>query len=157
MRSPRSSAGHRRRPASSRAGRDDGSRAHPVPDVELDGQWAVVEAFLAAARGGDFERLVAVLDPDVVLRSYGGPSRPALDNLAHGAETIAAQALGFRRFADSSTRVLVNGVPGGIAWSPDGTPFAVLSLTVRGGRIVAIDILADPDRLAHLDLTMVTR
>ena len=127
----------------------------PVPDVELDGQWAVVEAFLAAARGGDFERLVAILDPDVTLRSYGGPTRPMLDSLVHGAQPVASQALTFRRFADSSTRVLVNGIPGGVAWQPDGTPFAVLSLTVRGGRIVAIDILADPDRLAHLDLTMV--
>ena len=127
----------------------------PVPDVELDGQWAVVEAFLAAARGGDFERLVAILDPDVTLRSYGGPTRPMLDSLVHGAEPVASQAMTFRRFADSSTRVLVNGIPGGVAWQPDGTPFAVLSLTVRGGRIVAIDILADPDRLAHLDLTMV--
>ena len=127
----------------------------PVPDVELDGQWAVVEAFLAAARGGDFERLVAILDPDVTLRSYGGPTRPMLDSLVHGAQPVASQAMSFRRFADSSTLVLVNGIPGGVAWQPDGTPFAVLSLTVRGGRIVAIDILADPDRLAHLDLTMV--
>lgn len=59
----------------------------------------------------------------------------------------------FRRFAASATRVLVNGIPGGVAWSPDGRPFAVLALTVQRGRIVAIDVLADPDRLARLDLT----
>ena len=127
----------------------------PVPDVDLDGQWEVAEAFLAAARDGDFERLVAVLDPDVVLRSDGGAARPQLDQLLHGARAVAAQAFAFRRYAESSTRVLVNGVPGGIAWSPDGTPFSVVALTVRGDRIVAIDVLADPDRLRELDLTLI--
>lgn len=127
----------------------------PVPDVDLDGQWAVAEAFLAAARDGDFERLVAVLDPDVVLRSDGGAARPQLDQLVHGARAVAAQAFAFRRYTESSTRVLVNGVPGGIAWSPDGTPFSVVALTVRGDRIVAIDVLADPDRLRELDLTLI--
>jgi RNA polymerase sigma factor (sigma-70 family) len=125
----------------------------PVPDVDLDGQWAVVDAFLAAARAGDFERLLAVLDPDVVLRSDGGAARPALASLVHGARTVAEQAMTFRQFAANATRVLVNGVPGGVAWGPDGSPFAVLSLTVRGGRIVAIDVLADPDRLGRLDLS----
>jgi hypothetical protein len=61
----------------------------------------------------------------------------------------------FRRFAETATRVLVNGIPGGVAWAPDGSPFAVVALTVKGGRIVAIDILADPDRLGRLDLTEV--
>ena len=61
----------------------------------------------------------------------------------------------FRRFAETATRILVNGVPGGVAWAPDGSPFAVVALTVKGGRIVAIDILADPDRLGQLDLTVV--
>ena len=127
----------------------------PVPDVDLAGQWAVVDAFLAAARAGDFERLLAVLDPDVVLRSDGGLGRPGLVSLITGAEAIASQAMSFRRFVETATRVLVNGVPGGITWAPDGRPFSVLALTVRGGRIVAIDILADPERLAQLDLTMV--
>ena len=127
----------------------------PVPDVDLDGQWAVVDAFLAAARDGDFERLLAVLDPDVVLRSDGGAARPALTTLVRGAQTVATQALAFRRLADTATRVLVNGIPGGVAWAPDGTPFSVVALTVKGGRIAAIDILADPDRLGELDLTVV--
>jgi hypothetical protein len=61
----------------------------------------------------------------------------------------------FRRFADSATRILVNGIPGGVAWAPDGSPFAVLALTVKGGRIVEIDVLADPDRLRRLDLALV--
>ena len=127
----------------------------PVPDVDLDGQWAVANAFLAAARDGDFERLVAVLDPDVVLRSDGGVARPGLVSLVHGAEAVAGQAMTFRRFAETATRILVNGVPGGVAWAPDGSPFSVVALTVRGGRIVAIDVLADPDRLGELDLTVV--
>jgi RNA polymerase sigma-70 factor (ECF subfamily) len=127
----------------------------PVPDVDLDDQWAVADAFLAAARDGDFERLVAVLDPDVVVRSDGGAARPELVSLVRGAQAVAGQAMSFRRFADTSTRVLVNGLPGGVAWSPDGSPFAVVALTVRGRKIVAIDILADPDRLARLDLTEV--
>ena len=127
----------------------------PVPDVDLAGQWAVVDAFLAAAREGDFERLVAVLDPEVVLRSDGGVARPDLVTFVRGAQDVAQGAMTFRRFAESATRVLVNGLPGGVAWSPDGSPFAVVALTVNGGRIVAIDILADPERLARLDLTVV--
>jgi len=127
----------------------------PVPDVDLDGQWAVADAFLAAARDGDFEGLLAVLDPEVVVRSDGGVARPSLASLVRGARAVAEQAVLFRRFAETSTRILVNGVPGGVAWAPDGSPFAVLALTVRGGRIVAIDVLADPDRLGQLDLTVV--
>jgi RNA polymerase sigma factor (sigma-70 family) len=128
----------------------------PVPDVDLHGQWAVVNAFLAAARAGDFERLLAVLDPDVVLRSDGGVGRPDLVTLIRGAQAVAEGAMTFRRFAETATRILVNGAPGGVAWSPDGSPFAVVALTVNRGRIVAIDILADPDRLRRLDLTEVT-
>ena len=130
-------------------------RGAPVPDVDLDGQWLVVEAFLAAARAGDFERLLAVLDPAVELRSDGGRARPDLMSLVRGAEAVARRAMTFRRFAETSTRVLVNGIPGGVAWTPDGRPFAVLAVTVGGGKIVRIDVLADPDRLEQLDLTPV--
>lgn len=129
----------------------------PVPDVDLSAQWTVVEAFLAAAREGDFAGLVAVLDPDVVVRADGGPRRPTLSAVTRGAPEAAGQALLFRQFAGNATRVLVNGVPGGIAWKPDGTPFAVLALTVTGGRIAAIDVLTDPDRLAGLDLSSIRR
>jgi RNA polymerase sigma-70 factor (ECF subfamily) len=127
----------------------------PVPDADLRGQWAVADAFLAAARDGDFERLLAVLDPNVVVRSDGGVARPGLMSLVRGAQAVAEQAMSFRQFAETASRVLVNGIPGGVAWAPDGTPFAVVALTVSGGRIVAIDVLADPDRLARLDLTVV--
>ena len=126
----------------------------PVPDVDLHGQWAVVDAFLEAARAGNFERLLAVLDPDVVLRSDGGAARPRLTSLVRGASAVAERAMGFRRFAGTSTRALANGIPAGVAWAPDGSPLAVVALTVRGGRIVAIDVLADPVRLEKLDLTV---
>jgi RNA polymerase sigma-70 factor (ECF subfamily) len=127
-----------------------------VPDTDLGRQREVVDAFFAAARHGDFDALVAVLDPEVVLRSDGGVARPGLTTLVRGAQTVATQAMAFRRFTESATRVLVNGIPGGVAWAPDGSPFSVVAVTVKGGRIVAIDILADPDRLAQLDLTVVT-
>jgi RNA polymerase sigma factor (sigma-70 family) len=148
---------------SSTAARQLASRARrrvqgaPVPDVDLDGQWAVVDAFLAASRAGDFGRLIAVLDPDVELRVDGGDARSGIATLARGADTVAAQAMLYRRFAESATRVLVNGVPGAVAWTNDGRPFAVVAATVRGGRIASMDILADPDRLAELDLTEVAR
>src|SRR5689334_17813284 len=98
-------------------------RGAPVPDSDLVGQWAVVEAFLAASRDGDFERLIALLDPDVVLRSDGGIAQPSLDAFLRGATRVASQAFAFRRLAETAARALVNGVPGGIAWTPDGRPF----------------------------------
>jgi RNA polymerase sigma-70 factor (ECF subfamily) len=125
----------------------------PVPDAALDGQWAVADAFLAAARGGDFGRLLAVLDPQVVLRSDGGVARPDLASLVRGARAVAEQAVLFRRFAETATPVLVNGVPGGVARTPHGRPFAIVALTVKGGLIAEIDVLADPERLAGLDLS----
>lgn len=127
----------------------------PVPDTDLDGQRAVVDAFLAAAREGDFERLLDVLDPDVVLRSDGGPTRPELVSVVRGSEAVAGRALMFARFGETARYVLVNGALGSITWTPGGEPFAVGGFTVRGGRIVAIDILADPERLRQLDLTLV--
>jgi RNA polymerase sigma-70 factor (ECF subfamily) len=127
-------------------------RGAPVPDADLDGQWVVVDAFLAAARAGDFERLLAVLDPDVVLRADAGASRPGMTRLIRGARAVAGQALTFRRFGETAERVLVNGKPGGIARTPDGRPFAVVAITVADARIAWIDVLADPDRLARLDL-----
>ncbi|HYH93518.1 MAG TPA: sigma-70 family RNA polymerase sigma factor [Candidatus Saccharimonadales bacterium] len=126
-----------------------------VPDADLEGQWAVVDAFLAASRDGDFGRLLAALDPDVTLRSDGGTSRPGLVTLVRGAQAVATNAMTFRRVATSATRTLVNGLPGGVAWAPDGRPFAVLSFTVVAGRIVEIDVLADPERLARLHLEAV--
>ena len=124
----------------------------PVPDADLDGQWAVVDAFLAASRDGDFERLLDALDPDVTLRSDGGTARPGLVTFVRGAKAVATNAMTFRGVAANATRTLVNGAPGGVAWTPDGRLFAVISFTVARGRIVEIDVLADPVRLASLDL-----
>ena len=95
----------------------------PVPDVDLDGQWAVVDAFLAAARDGDFERLLAVLDPDVVAplrRRRGAAGLWSRSSAAR--RPWRRRRCRFRRFAETATRVLVNGLPGGVAWSPDGQP-----------------------------------
>jgi RNA polymerase sigma-70 factor (ECF subfamily) len=126
-------------------------RAAPSPDADLSAQWEVVDAFLAASRGGDFQALVAVLDPDVVLRADGGLR--AISSHVQGAETVASQALTWSRVDLTLHRALVNGAPGFIALR-DGRPFSVGAFTVRGGRIVEFDILADPDRLSQLDLTV---
>jgi len=124
-----------------------------VPDVDISGQWEVVNAFLAAARSGDFEGLLAVLDPDVVVRSQDGRERVL--NEARGAHAVASRAATFSRFAAISKPALVNGVAGIVAWGADGKPFSVMAFTVVGRRIVAIDSLTDPERLAKLDLTAI--
>jgi RNA polymerase sigma factor (sigma-70 family) len=125
--------------------------AAPIPDVDLTQQRKVADAFLAAVRGGDFESLLAVLDPDVVLRSDHIPA--GLKEI-RGARTVAEQALMFSRFAESVQPVLVNGAAGIVSWLPGGQPFSVMGFTVRGGRIVEIDVLRDRDRLSRLDLTV---
>jgi RNA polymerase sigma-70 factor (ECF subfamily) len=123
----------------------------PSPDADLTTQWKVVDAFVAAARSGDFEALVAVLDPDVVLNADAGPT--GFSRHARGAETVASQALMWSRVDLTMRRALVNGAAGMVSLR-DGRPFSVGALTVRGGRLVEIDILADPERLARLDLTV---
>ena len=123
----------------------------PVPDVDLGTQWEVVEAFLAAARNGDFDGLVAVLDPDVVLRADGGLT--GLSRYVRGAEAVAGQAGMWSRVALTLRRALVNGNVG-LVTTRDGRPFSVVAVTISGGKIVEIDILADPDRLARLDLAV---
>jgi len=127
--------------------------AAPTPDADLRRQREVVDAFFAAARDGDFEGLVAVLDPDVVLRSDGGAARPAASHVVHGAEAVARRAMTFARLAPFVRPALVNGAAG-VVVAPRGRPFSVMAFTVRNGRIVAIDGLADPDRLKELDLTV---
>jgi RNA polymerase sigma factor (sigma-70 family) len=123
------------------------------PDADPVAQREVVDAFFAAAREGDFDALVAVLDPDVVLRSDGGTARPGATHEVHGASTVAERALTFARLAPYVRPALVNGVAG-VVVAPQGRPFSVMAFTVAGGRIVAIDALADPERLARLDLTV---
>jgi RNA polymerase sigma factor (sigma-70 family) len=124
--------------------------AAPAPDADLRAQWEVVEAFQAAAQKGDFEALVAVLHPEVVLRADGGAT--GLSRHLQGAEAVAGQALFWERQVDLVLRrALVNGVPGVVAIR-DGRPFSVGAFTVKNGRIVEIDFLADPERVARLDL-----
>ena len=120
-------------------------------DVDLPRQWQVVDAFLAASREGDFDALLAVLDPNVVVRADFGARRATPTGEVRGARKVAAQALTFRHLAPSAHRVIVNGGAGAVAFA-EGRPFALLGFTVRGGRIVEIDILGDPRRLDQLDL-----
>ena len=120
-----------------------------VPDADLNAQWEVVEAFLAAARKGDFDALVAVLDPDAVLRADGGLT--GLSQQVQGAETVASQALLWSRVDLTMRRALINGAAGIVAFL-HGRPFSIAAVTVKNGKIVEIDFLADPQRIARLDL-----
>ena len=122
-----------------------------VPDTDLARQRELVDAFMAASRDGDFEGLLAVLDPDVVVRADSGAGIPGE---LRGAATVARNAQAFHRLGLLTRPALVNGVAGAVALHDDGSPFSVGAFTVRGGRIVAIDFLADPVRLAGLDLTV---
>ncbi|MEU6040244.1 nuclear transport factor 2 family protein [Actinomadura sp. NPDC047616] len=123
------------------------------PDPDPVAQRRLVEAFLAAARGGDLDGLLAVLDPDVVLRADSGGTFPGGVRTLRGARAVAGQAATFRRMATASVtrHALVNGTAG-LVNTIDGRLISIMSFTVAGDRIVAIDILSDPDRLARLDL-----
>jgi RNA polymerase sigma-70 factor (ECF subfamily) len=123
--------------------------ADPVPDADFDQQRQVVEAFIAAAREGDFDRLVNVLHPDVVLRADYGAARDSIE--VRGAEAVIARARSFSTMGAEGHMVRVNGGIGTVAFL-DGVPISVGAVQVRAGRIVAIDFLADPVRLAELDL-----
>jgi RNA polymerase sigma-70 factor (ECF subfamily) len=127
--------------------------ANAVADADLASQWEVVDAFRAASRGGDFGALLAVLDPDVVLRADYGAA--GASKALRGARAVAGQALAFKRFAPFARPALVNGAPGTVTVPPGGDPLAVMGFTVARGRIVEIDILADPERLRRLDLAAV--
>ena len=124
-----------------------------VPDADLGRQRAAVDAFFAAARVGDFEALVAVLDPDVVFRSDGGDLRPALSGVTQGASQVARGAIAFAT-PDAVHPALVNGAAG-VVTVVDGHPFSVMAFTVANGKIVAIDVLADPDRIERLNVTAI--
>lgn len=124
--------------------------AAPAADTDNARKRDVVNAFLTASRGGDFEALLAVLDPDVVARSDGGTLVPSI--LRRGAADVASQAITFARFAADARLVLVNGTPGVVSFT-EGRPLSVMSFTIRDGRITGLDILSDPDRLTTLRLT----
>jgi RNA polymerase sigma-70 factor (ECF subfamily) len=126
-------------------------RGSPAPDVDLAEQRRMVDAFLAAARDGDFEALVELLDPDIVLRVDAGAGRPATREIV-GAREVARQASAFAGGARFAKPALVNGVAG-VVVARGGVPRAVGAVTVAGGRIVAIDVLSDRARLREIDLT----
>jgi RNA polymerase sigma-70 factor (ECF subfamily) len=125
----------------------------PTPDADLRQQRDVVDAFFAASREGDFDALLVVLDPKVVVRADWGATPAGASREVHGAREVAEQALAYTRLAPSARPALVNGVAGIIA-APGGHLMAVMGFTIRGGKIVAIDILADPVRLRQLDLAV---
>jgi RNA polymerase sigma factor (sigma-70 family) len=124
----------------------------PSPDPDLTKQREVVEAFLAAARGGDFEGLLAVLDPDVVLRADQGTKGPGPSRIVRGAEQVATGARQFQRADVEALPALVNGAAGVVA-KRGGQVVSVLGFTVSDGRIVEIDILGDPERIARMDFS----
>jgi RNA polymerase sigma factor (sigma-70 family) len=123
--------------------------AAPVPDQDRDRQRRVVDAFFAAARSGDFETLIAVLDPDIVLRADFGPS--AASAVVRGAQAVASRAVMFADPARVLTPAFVNGGPG-VVVTLDGRVVSVMAFTVVGGRVAGIDALGDPERLARLDI-----
>jgi len=133
-------------------GVEEPSRVSPTREREL------VNAFLAAARGGDFEALLRILDPDVVVRADMGRGRTVLGRSrdARGAEEVARQAHAFRHLAPGARAAIVNGSPGLVVFA-DEKPFAVLGFAFRDDRIVEIEILGDPKRLARLDLSALRR
>ncbi|MFI8967093.1 RNA polymerase sigma factor SigJ [Streptomyces sp. NPDC053493] len=123
--------------------------AAPAPAPDAVRRREVVDAFLAASQDGDFEGLLTVLDPDVVLRVDGGTLGAAASKLVRGAEAVTAQALTFAKYRHAARPVTVNGAPGLVSLV-DGTPVGLMAFTVVGDRIVEIDIIAGPDRLAAL-------
>jgi RNA polymerase sigma-70 factor (ECF subfamily) len=138
------------RQLASRARRRVQGRAPALDD--LRNQRHVVDAFLVAAQEGDFEALVAVLHPAIVLRADAGAVK-GMSRVVRGSQAVAGQAATFSRSGLSTQVVLVNGSVGVVSRRPDGRLFSVLGFTISGGRIVQIDILADPERLSRVDLS----
>ena len=128
----------------------------PASDADLRKQRRVVDAFLAAVHDGDFEALVAGLDPAIVLRADGGAAK-GMSRLVRGAQAVASQAATFSKLGLSSQVVLVNGNIGVVSRLPDGRLLSVIGFTIAGGKVVEMDILADPDRLGRLDLSDIAR
>ena len=123
------------------------------PDRDVARQREVVDAFFAAAHGGDFDALVAVLDPDVVSRIDAGAGALVPSGVLHGAATVARQTLAIASIAAPKHPVLVNGAAG-VVITLGGQPVAVMGFTVSGGKIVEINSIVDPDRIRRLDLSV---
>jgi RNA polymerase sigma factor (sigma-70 family) len=125
-------------------------RGAAVADADFTRQREVVDAFLAASRGGDFEALLAVLDPDVVLRADGAAVQMGASSEVGGAAAVAKTFSGRARVAQPA---LVNGAVGAV-WSPGGKPRVVFGFTITRGKIVEINLVADPERLRQLDVAI---
>src|SRR5215207_9567003 len=141
----------RRESEGGRAEAKGGEGVANARDADLDRHRAVVDAFLAAARAGDFQGLLSVLDPDVVLRSDAVAVPRSGPQEVHGAEAVVPLAM--RGRARAARPVLVNGAVG-VVVAPRGRLMMVLDFTIRHGKIVAIDAIADPERLAELELAV---
>ena len=137
------------RQLASRARRRVKGAQTPSPERDLARQRAVVDAFLAASRAGDFDALVAVLHPEVVVRADFSPSRPRRSAVTRGAAAVARQALQGASPAVQVHPALVNGAVGAVL-TMDGRPYAVFGFTIAEGKIVQIHAVADPDRVARL-------
>ena len=124
--------------------------ATTAPDADLACQRQLVDAFLAASRGGDFAALLAVLDPDVVLRADAAAVQMGAAPEVHGAAAVAETFSGRERAAQAA---LVDGAVG-LVWAPGGRPRVVFGFTITRGKIVAIDLIADRVRLGQLDLVV---
>jgi len=124
-----------------------------TPDPDLARQRTVVDAFFAAARDGDFDALVAVLAPDVVLRADGGTSRVHRTVVVHTAREVAGQAVLATGFAPFVRPALINGTAG-VVVAAAGRALSIMAFTVTGGEIVEIDVLYDPERLATIDVAV---
>ena len=143
------------RQLASRARRRVNGAKVPEPDPDLARQREVVDAFFVAARGGDFDALVALLHPDVVLRADFGAKRPAVSRVIHGAAAVARQALKGALPAAHLRPALVNGAAG-VVVTVRGRPFAVMGFTIAEGKIVAIDAIADPERVRRIAAAVLT-
>jgi len=125
----------------------------PTPDPDLARQREVVDAFFAASRNGDFDALVSVLDPDIVLRSDGGAARPRMTFTLRGPNQVASQAITSSKLSPFVRPALINGAAG-VVVAAHGKAMFVMAFTVTGGAIAAIDVLADPDRLREIDVSV---
>ncbi|MER5741344.1 MULTISPECIES: sigma-70 family RNA polymerase sigma factor [unclassified Streptomyces] len=125
--------------------------ADPGPGPDARRQREIADAFLAASQGGDFEGLLAVLDPDAVLRADGGVLLAGTSKLVHGAEAIIRQAVMYASFRKASLPIVANGLPAVLS-VVDGRPTALMAFTIAGDRIVQLHVLADPERIAALGI-----
>jgi RNA polymerase sigma factor (sigma-70 family) len=130
-------------------------RTTGTSDMDIAKQWELVDAFLAAARDGDFDALLKVLDPDVVRRVDAGATLPGVPPILRGARAVASGAVSFQKLGYVGRRALVNGGPGVVSFAGD-KPLSVVGFTIAGGKIVEMNILTDPARLRQLDLAVLT-